>query len=225
MTKGKNKGQALTNTSLTASTGALATGGTALMALSMTTDAQAAIVYGTNFEVNGEQQLNEFGSVSAAFLGNSDNGDVFRAFNGLASWKMFDGEGSDTYNGFGGSSSRAGGGLLIGPGGASAGDFSMLASGYSIGAAGGFGPYRGWAGLTDQSGHIGVKFTIGAGTHYGWMHASVDEGGILTIFSWAYEDVPGESIAAGATIPEPGSLSLLALGAAGLMTRRRRKRQ
>ena len=210
MTKEKNKGEALTNSALTASTGALATGGTALMALSMTTDAQAAIVYGTNFELNAN-------SVSPAVLTNSYNQDVFVAFDGQVSWSM--------NSGF---SHQMGTGKLVGSGFE---DFSMLASVYPIGPAASFHNNNYWIGLSGQSGYIGVEFTVGAGTHYGWMEASVDGAGQfsissrqLTISSWAYEDVPGVSIPAGA-IPEPGSLSLLALGAAGLIMRRRRTRQ
>jgi hypothetical protein len=53
--------------------------------------------------------------------------------------------------------------------------------------------------------------------HYAWIemeHARV--------FGYAVESTPGKSIRAG-QVPEPSSLSLLALGAIGVLARRRRK--
>ena len=44
----------------------------------------------------------------------------------------------------------------------------------------------------------------------------------LTIIDYAYADV-GESISVGQTVPEPGSLALLALGAAGVSAWRRKR--
>ena len=66
------------------------------------------------------------------------------------------------------------------------------------------------------SGYIGFKDTA---ANYGWLNVSWD-GSSFSILSGAYENT-GADILAGA-IPEPSSLGLLALGATGLLARRRR---
>ena len=187
---------------------ALATGGTALMALSMTTDAQAAIVVGTDFRFNGQ-------IVGTAVLTSSDNGDSLQAFRtdgGVwkASWVMS--SASTSYIGF-----STGNNNPIFRYGNNYSTFDLVPSGFNIGP-GGPGNFKdfGWPN-TVGSGYIGVKIQ----EHYGWIEAERAADNSVTLKSWAYEDVPGVAIEAGA-IPEPGSLSLLALGAAGLMSRRRR---
>ena len=42
----------------------------------------------------------------------------------------------------------------------------------------------------NSTGFIGVKFTIGANTHYGWIRYSGTNGTSGTIIDWAYEDTP-----------------------------------
>jgi hypothetical protein len=77
-----------------------------------------------------------------------------------------------------------------------------------------------------NTGYVGFKFdpdgTAGIQTLYGWVQMTV--GGTTfgngKIVAWAYED-SGSAIRAGA-IPEPNSLLLLALGAAGVASWRRR---
>jgi hypothetical protein len=62
-------------------------------------------------------------------------------------------------------------------------------------------------------------------THYGWMRvglAGALNGQPRTIVEYAYESVAGQGIQAGA-VPEPGTLGLLAMGAAGLVVSRRRR--
>jgi hypothetical protein len=99
-----------------------------------------------------------------------------------------------------------------------------------------------WVG---QTAYLGLRFDISGQAHFGWAQLSVsgsqdidcasvptgsmDCGATATLLGWGYNDVAGESIAAGAlptAVPEPASLSLLAMGAAGLgALRARRKRQ
>lgn len=79
---------------------------------------------------------------------------------------------------------------------------------------------------------LGVQFTEaginGGNPLFGWMRISKLAGTPplgepnsthITIVDWAYED-SGGGILAGAGIPEPSSLSLLAMGAVGLLARR-----
>jgi hypothetical protein len=73
-------------------------------------------------------------------------------------------------------------------------------------------------------GYYGFRFQDGgAAVRYGWAEvirgASTTTAG--TIVRYAYDD-SGAGIPAGATVPAPGSLALLAIGAAGLVGRRRK---
>jgi len=68
--------------------------------------------------------------------------------------------------------------------------------------------------------HLGTRMTLPDGLHYGWIEV-VRTGDALDALAWGYETEPGVPIAAG--VPEPGSLALLAFGAAGLASRRRRR--
>lgn len=74
---------------------------------------------------------------------------------------------------------------------------------------------------------FGVQFFFpepgaGATTHYAWVEITFGaELGDRAITQYAYQSTPGTAILAGA-IPEPSSLSVLALGALGLFARRRR---
>jgi hypothetical protein len=77
---------------------------------------------------------------------------------------------------------------------------------------------------------IGFRFDISGAMHYGWAELFVDDGsgggnrGDVTITRWAYENTADCGIAVGQTsgdncttdIPNPGTLALLAAGAAGL---------
>lgn len=67
---------------------------------------------------------------------------------------------------------------------------------------------------------IGLAFTLGDGTHYGYAEVA----GPLLV-RYGYDSTPGASIltgAAAAAVPEPASVMLLAAGVAGLMVARRR---
>ena len=69
--------------------------------------------------------------------------------------------------------------------------------------------------------YLGVRFDLGGGFHYGWIGV-VRTGALLDVFAWGYETEPGVPIEAGA-VPAPGSLALLAFGAAAGAARPRRK--
>ena len=73
--------------------------------------------------------------------------------------------------------------------------------------------------------YLGLKFRLGGQIHYGWLHAMVNANcRTTTITGYAYNTNPEENITAGKLeVPEMGSLSLLALGAAGLSAWRGRR--
>jgi hypothetical protein len=88
-------------------------------------------------------------------------------------------------------------------------------------------PNSQWAFAGSNSGYLGVRFRIDTAEHFAWMRLTVAPQAsanprAITVHEWAYENVPGVGIAAGA-IPEPSALGLLALGSVGLAARRRRK--
>lgn len=118
-----------------------------------------------------------------------------------------------------------GGGYWIGAGGKfdardlMADDFQMAS--YGGGQSHHAGP---WFTRGTEKGFLGVEFPIDGQTHFGWVGftAGYESG---TVTGYAYESIAGQSIEAGETdaSPEPGTLSLLALGSLGLGFWRRRK--
>ena len=73
---------------------------------------------------------------------------------------------------------------------------------------------------------FGVQFTNenGGGTHFAWVQITFGATvGDRRITAYAYDNVAGTSIPAGA-IPEPSTFAILAAGAAGLMALRRFRR-
>jgi len=79
-----------------------------------------------------------------------------------------------------------------------------------------------------KRGYLGFRFPSPTGKNdFGWVKMSCSANGqSCHLAELAYDTVPGQTIEADQTsaIPEPGTLSLLALGAAGLAVLRRRKR-
>lgn len=87
--------------------------------------------------------------------------------------------------------------------------------------------YGGYLDNRVSEGYIGIEFDNGGNTHYGWVAVNLTspsaENLQLDITAYAWENVAGQGISAGA-VPEPSTyalgLGLLALGAAGIRARR-----
>jgi hypothetical protein len=92
-----------------------------------------------------------------------------------------------------------------------------------------------WTGKGNTGGFTALKFMINGEIHYGWAHVVLTSTGPV-LRGYAYEDVAGQSIEAGATkeaqeadasyapvlpAPQPASLGMLALGAPGIAVWRR----
>ncbi|MEM7456409.1 MAG: PEP-CTERM sorting domain-containing protein [Planctomycetota bacterium] len=78
----------------------------------------------------------------------------------------------------------------------------------------------------DRGGYLAFQFDVGNGSQYGWAELSLIEGARANLFRlerYAWAD-PGESLFAGQTVPEAGSLGLLAMGAFGLLVWRRNRK-
>ena len=78
------------------------------------------------------------------------------------------------------------------------------------------------------SGQFGFRFTNASDTHYGWASLLIDETPIgqgYKITEAYYNTTPGAAINVGAVpVPEPACMALLALGAAGVVAWRARRK-
>jgi hypothetical protein len=125
--------------------------------------------------------------------------------------------------------------VMLAPGMARGGDILKLKAGAPIGTKGNFQTFgimesrsgRGqWT--SAAAGYIGMRFLHTGKSYFGWAKVSnvtTEKGIFATLDEVAVDTVPGQTIDAGqtSTVPEPGTLSLLALGAAGLFALRKRK--
>ncbi len=66
----------------------------------------------------------------------------------------------------------------------------------------GFYPNHKWEPLANGTTRfLGIRGTIGANTHYGWIRMTKNSFGNYTIVDWAYENTPNTTIVTGATAP------------------------
>jgi hypothetical protein len=92
-----------------------------------------------------------------------------------------------------------------------------------------------WPKYPNSLAYLGVEFYIGTDLYYGWVGIiactndepnSCDPSSSIVIQDWAYQSTPGVTITAGqGEVPEPSTLALFALGAAGLAALRARRKR
>ncbi len=96
-------------------------------------------------------------------------------------------------------------------------EFAFLACNYY-----GYDCYSGTRGIIPAGvdTYLGVRLTIDGDLHYGWIGVN-RTGAYLDVLSWGYETEAGVGVGAG--VPAPGPLGMLALGAAGALSRKKRQ--
>ena len=86
----------------------------------------------------------------------------------------------------------------------------------------GYGWYNTVGAFGGGTGYLGFYMDNGPDRHYGWAEINVSGArNEFTLLSLGISDTPGETVYAG-VVPEPMTLSMLALGATGLLARRKR---
>ena len=109
---------------------------------------------------------------------------------------------------------------------------TKLAAGAAIGPAQGFltGPvgglqtlaatvrsYGNWRPLPSGTAFLGLRFGDGTNFNYGWAEIAIDSGGNMNLTRFAYNTALNQPILAGQTpVPEPSSMALMVMGAAGM---------
>lgn len=72
--------------------------------------------------------------------------------------------------------------------------------------------------------YLGVRLALDGATHYGWIGLRALSSRTYSPFAWGYETDAGVGVAAGAPVPAPGVLGLIAFGAAGALSRPKRRK-
>jgi hypothetical protein len=115
---------------------------------------------------------------------------------------------------------RFAGGDSVGP----ANNFALSSNAPKI--AGNFLTVPGGEFAPGDTGYLGLRFTIGTETHYGWANISLNTDYTVELNTLGYESDADTAARISAAVPDQGSsLALLAIGAAGIAALRSRQRK